>query len=194
MKFTLLAPLVVSMFLAACQTSPSARLGEPQFTGPAFSFAAGRVDLKKSAELVPMDVQSKYQFPTSIDTGVEKWAASRLRAAGGANRLEVDILHSSVTEETLPVEKGFMGAFKDDQNRRYTARLKLALNLYSPDRYTARAGVASEVHRSTTLPESASLAQRQQAFNDLVIGLLQQMDIDLSQRIPQYLQPYLAGY
>lgn len=192
MKFSLFTTLVVSMFLAACQTAPAPRLNGPQFAGPAFSFAVGSVDLKKSAELVPMDVQSKYQFPTTIDTGVEKWTASRLRAAGGANRLEVDILHSSVTEEALPVEKGFMGAFKDEQNRRYTARLKLALNLYSPDRYTARAGVESEVHRSTTLPESASLAQRQQAFNDLVTGLLQQMDIDLSQRIPQYMQPYMA--
>lgn len=194
MKARLISTLVIGFLMTACQTTPPARLGEPQFTGPAFTFAASSIDLKKSAEPMATDIQTKYAFPTRIDSGVEKWANSRLRATGGPNRVEVDILQAYVTEEPIAVEKGFTGMFKDDQNRRYTAHLKLALNLYSPERYTARAGVESQVHRSITLAESASLAEQQQAFNDLVLSLLQQIDIDLSQRIPQYFAPYLSGF
>ncbi len=194
MKLRSLVTLLVTVLLVACHTGAPIRLGAPQFTGPAFRFNAGKLELKKSAQVLVTDIQSKYNFPTRIDTGVEKWVNQRVQTVGGENRFEVDIQQSSVMEEELPTTQGFMGVFQDEQSRRYTGHLKLALNLYSPDRYTARAGVVSEAHQSITVPESASVAERQQAFNDLVIKMLQQVDADLSQRIPQYFAPYLAGY
>ncbi len=178
--------------LTACQTTTSLPQQELQFSGPSFRFAASQVEVKKSAAPQPQDVQGRYAFPLTIDTAVERWANQRLQATGGNHLLEVDILQSEVTEEPLPVEKGFTGLFKDQQNRRYTARLKLEINLYSPDRYLGQAGVVSAAHRSITLPESASVAERNQAFNMMITALMQQVDADLSQRIPIHLQPYLV--
>lgn len=184
----------VALFMTACQPSAPARLGKPQFTGPAFQITAMDIEMVKSAPNVAGDVQERYQFPTRLDSGIEQWAKDRLSLRGGENILKLDIQESSVIEEPLPVEEGFMGLFKNEQSSRYTARLRVSLALYSSDRPTARAGADGESTRTMTLPEGASVAERQQAFNDLVIKVLQDIDAELSKRIEQNFTPYLTGY
>ncbi len=181
--------------VSACHpTTPPPRLGKPQFSGAAFQFDAMDIDIVQSSPASPSDVQSRYQFPTRLDSGMEQWIKDRIVLRGGENRLKLDIEEASVTEEKLPVTKGFAGLFKDEQSRRYKATLKVSLSLYTPDRPTSRAGVESEASRFITLSEDASVAQRQQAFNDLVISVLQQVDSELSHRIPQHFSEYLEGY
>jgi hypothetical protein len=180
--------------LTACMQSAPVRLGEPRFTGPAFQFASNAIEVQKSADVPAEDIQSRYSFPTRLDSGVEQWARDRLHTRGGNNRVVVDILEASVVEEELPITKGFMGMFKKEQSRRYTGKLRVQLAVYSSERATVRAGAESQAEQMITLREDVSLAERQQAFNDLVIALLQQMDTQLSQQIPEHFKPYLLGY
>lgn len=177
--------------LAACQTSAPARLGKPQFTGPAFAINASDIQFTKTNPTPATDIQAREQFPTRLDSGMEQWARDRLQLRGGANRLELELVDAYVTEQPLPVTKGFSGLFKNEQSARYTGKLKVVLKLYTPERVMPHAGVESEVSRSMTLPEGASVAERQQAYNDLVISMLQHIDEDMSQRIPQHLAEFL---
>lgn len=180
--------------LAACQSSAPARLGKPQFTGPAFQINASDIQFTKSGPTPATDIQTREQFPTRLDSGMEQWAHDRLNLRGGPNRIELELVDAYVTEQPLPVTRGFSGLFKNEQSARYTGKLKVVLKLYTPDRITPHAGVESEVSRMITLPEGASVAERQQAFNDLVISMLQQVDQDMSQRIPQHLAEFLTTY
>lgn len=190
----ILTALFALIIVAACQTSAPARLGKPQFSGPAFLLRAGDIELTKTAPSPATDVQGRYQFPTRLDSGMEQWSQDRIKLVGGQNRIVLELLESSVTEELLPTTKGFAGIFKNEQSSRYVGRLKVLLKLYTPDRISAHAGVESEVSRSITLPEGASVAERQQAFNDLVISMLQHIDSDMSQRIPQHLAEFIETY
>jgi hypothetical protein len=180
--------------LAACQTSAPARLGSPQFSGPSFMVRAGDIGFTRSSPVPATDVQARYQFPTRLDSGMEKWANDRIKLVGGQNRLELEIVEATITEEVLPTTKGLAGLFKNEQSSRYRGKLKVLLKLYTPDRISAHAGVESEVQRSITVPEGLSVAERQQAFNDLVISMLQQVDTDMSQRIPQHMAEFLETY
>lgn len=191
MTYRLLSVFAATLLIAACQSAPAPRLGKPVFSGPAFPFQASDIQLTQTTPTSPSDVQSRYHFPTTLHEGMEQWTKDRIALNSGENRLQLEIHEAMVTEEELPVTEGFAGLFKNEQSHRYTAKLKVELVIYTPERHTARAGVESEVSRRITIPESASVSERQQAFNDLIISVLQQIDAELSERIPAHMAPYL---
>lgn len=96
--------------------------------------------------------------PSSV---LARWAEQRLHAVGGGAPARFTVLEASVVVEQLPVEGGFQGMFKDQQDRRLVARLRARLD-YSGARSIASA--IAEGTASTTLPESASLADVDAAY------------------------------
>jgi hypothetical protein len=95
-----------------------------------------------------------------------------------------------VLEVPLERNAGLAGWFTTEQSERYDARLAVRLEVV--DGQGARVGeVTAEAERSRTVPEDASVNDRQAMWFDLTDNLMRDLDATLEKNIGAYLKSYL---
>ena len=152
-------------------------------------------------DIYEMNVQNEYQqpkrppyvehlFPIPLEQAIETWAQDRIKTAGSDRSLLLVVKNASVTEKNLPTTTGIMGWFTDDQEKEYTGNVLVELRIYGN---RALSLASTEVHatRSITLPQSASLAERDELFYQLTKALMRDLNAELEKNIHQYFSDYI---
>jgi hypothetical protein len=181
----LLAPL-----LAACETDVPAR------TFPEIGFAH---QMPINIDVASVEVENKpeppsgtaaivQELPVTPATVAERWARQRLHPVGQRGKAIVRIEKASVVEEKLKKTEGIRGAFVTDQTERYIGELQMSVTVVD-DRGQATA--RAEARRVRSVPEDASLADREKLWFELVEHLAREVDSVLEQQVRTHLSNYL---
>ena len=165
MKTLQLFPLicVVAVSLSACQTAPP-EAQTPQLTYQHLS----ALDLNVAVIDVLSDYKPSYAkphvehlFPTAPAEAVRRWANERIQSVGKTGSAVLTIRDASVSEVKLDHDEGIKALFTMEQSVRYDAVLDVRLDLRSPE---GEGFVEARATRSTTLPENATINDREQAW------------------------------
>lgn len=132
----------------------------------------------------------EHMLPVPLDKTIENWTRDRIKTVGSDNSLLVVVKEASMVERQLPTTKGFMDWFKDEQAKEYTAKVTLELRIYG-DRALSLASTEITATRSRTVPESASLAQRDEELYRLTKALMNDLNAELEKNIQQYFSKYI---
>jgi hypothetical protein len=111
-------------------------------------------------------------------------------AMGGPRRAVVTIRDASVQEVPLARTGGVKGAFTTDQTERYDARVAADIAIFEPDGRRSAYALA-EATRSTTVPEDATLAEREQIWFQLTEQLMRDFDDEMERQVRGNLSGYI---
>ena len=185
----LLAPLL----LAACANQAPPR---PSYTELSFAHLSpikldvAEVAVEQSYEPPGTAPNVEHLFPARPAAAAKAWARGRLVAAGPTGRARYIVRQASVVETPLETQGGLTGAVTIDQSERYDALIVVEIQIIAADGSTV--GTATvEARRSRTVPENASLNERERAWYDMTKDLMADLDAQLDQTIKAVLFKYL---
>ena len=116
-----------------------------------------------------------HEFPTPPAQAVERWIADRLTAVGTVGQANIIVHRATATETKLQVKKGLSGAFSTDQAWRYDVHVEVSIKATDPNRkITAQARVIAK--QSRTLPEDASLSEREDLWFALTEAVIRKFN------------------
>jgi len=177
--------------LSACVTSPP-----PVQILPDMTFQHLQAIPLQAARLTLHDKRQPYQgagtdvslrFPTSPAQALQTWAQQRLHPSAPTGQATFTLLEARAVEESLVRETGLTGLFTTNQSERYRVTIKAQLDV------TAPAGVPSgqvtaTATRFITVPEDASLFEREQAWYELVEQIMVDFDTTMEKNIREKLR------
>ena len=129
--------------------------------------------------------------PNPPGQAVRRWAAERLRAAGSSGSAQVIIMDASIVESQLAREQGITAFFTTQQSQRYDGRVEVKIVCRSPSGQTGYAQAMAS--RSSTVPEDISLAGREETWDKLVRGMMEDLDNRLTHAVQDGLGPMLRA-
>ncbi len=184
-----LAAVASLALLAACETpAPAGKLPDLTFAHlPALRLPAQRVETTVRY-VQPMRAPNvEHLFPVPPVRAMERWAAQRLKADGGARVARFVIVEASVKETKLPRDTSMRGYFTKQASERYDARVEAILEVQ--DGIGAMKGVAdAHASRWITVLEDASLNERERVKFDLIEGLMKDFDAEFEKSVLTYLK------
>lgn len=131
-----------------------------------------------------------HEFPTPPAKAAERWIKDRLIAVGTVGQAKVIIQRATGTENKLPIKKGLTGAFTTDQAWRYDAHVEIVIKAVDPNRkITAEARTVAK--QSRTVPEDASLKEREDVWFALTENVMRNFDTAFEAQIRKDLGKFL---
>jgi len=186
------AAAILAGMLAACQSEPPRpRYPEITFTELApMRLDVARIDVVNEyvPPLKPPNIEQ--EFPVNIAAVAERWAHDRLRAVGSTGSARVVIKDASAVETDLRKTPGLKGMFTTDQASRFTSRVAMAVEVRNDHGFKDAAAEASAT-RTRTLPENATLNDRDQLFFDMTEAMMRDVDAELEKNIRAYMGRFL---
>lgn len=181
------------ILLAACSQAPQTPALKPvDFSHKTpISLAVSEIRVIEAYQSPLRDPNVEHLFPTPPVQAVKTWANQRLRAAGASGILEITVEDASVVEKALPKTDGVRGLFTDDQAERYDARLRATIRLYTGARAVSDAEGSVNIVRSRSINEKATIAEREEMYQQIVLDMIQQFDTEAELRFRQYFSPYI---
>ncbi len=185
--------VLVGALLASCTTAD-----------PVQRLAPFRFDDKPPLRLMVtnLDVQSRYmpplrapnvehQFPVTPENAMRQWAKDRIVPSGGSQSMaRFIVLEASAVEEALPRTSGVRGALTTDQAERYSTQAAAVLEIVDPSGRILGTTEA-RVSLSRTIPEGATLNEREKFWYSLTGDLMAQFDREMEATIRRYLVNWL---
>jgi hypothetical protein len=180
--------------LAGCGSTPDA----PHY--PELTYGHyGMIGLDvASVEFVPLYVEPKRPphveqlAPVSPLAAMERWTSDRLRAVGREGYARVVVSNASIIETPLKVTGGVRGWFTTDQAARYDAVIEVEVQIRDAGN-VQRAFTRARAERSRSVPEDATIRDRERVLFELVEATTTEMNAELDRGIHQYLQRYLMN-
>jgi hypothetical protein len=118
-----------------------------------------------------------------------RWAKDRLVAAGTGRRALYIVHDAAIVEERLEMETGLSGVVTIDQSERYTAHIEVEIQIFEVGRQAA--SLRAEATRSITVPEDASVNEREQVWFRLTEKTMRDLDAELEKSINEVFAGYL---
>ena len=178
--------------LAACETTlPSADFPLPTYDHLApLRFDVAAIDIEQAFEPSAEPPRVELLFPVRPDEAAASWARGRLMAVGQSRRLRFRVRDASVVEVELEQSGGLTGAFTTEQSERYEATLSVEVELLDETGFALGRATAG-VKRSITVPEDASLIEREKTWYDLTKRLTDDLDTQLEKTLRSVFFKYL---
>lgn len=132
----------------------------------------------------------EHLMPIPPAMAAKQWGEQRLRPEGQQRVAKLVILEGSVVEVPLQKSGGIRGAFTTDQEYRFDAKLSVRLDILD-DRAFRLGTATAEAVRSRSLPEKATLNQRDQLYYDLTADLVKDIDAVMEKQIAENLGRFL---
>ena len=155
-----------------------------------FDVAQVVIDKRYSEPLAPPNVE--HLIPVPPAALAQQWARDRLVAAGGVGRLVYTIQDASVVETPLDTKSGIEGLFTVDQSERYEGHLVVQVHLEDIPGL-ARASVTAEAERWVTVPEDATLNEREATWFALSEALMNDLDVELERALFQNMAAHILN-
>lgn len=180
--------MLVVTLVGACQTPPQQAFDRLTYTH------LEPISLNAAEVLVVQDYASpmsapyvEHRFPVRPADAAQQWARDRLRADGGAGTATFTVHEASAREVEVERTEGWRGMFVTEPGERYEAELRVTLAV---ERGNESARISVTGQRSATLQENATVAQREQAWYDLVRNLMD----DINERMERSLRNNSADF
>jgi hypothetical protein len=193
-SFRILAPsLALGLAVAACVPPPPEPV-YPQITfrtlAP-FRLAVASVELVEAYRPPLRAPHVEHESPVPPAVPLRRWVSERLVAAGGAGTVRATIRDARITETALPVNQDFEATLRTEQVARFDGRVELVVEVLD-ERGMQLAAVHAEATRSRTLPEDATLREREEILFQIAEDLANDLNRVLEENIPRYLGAYLV--
>lgn len=186
--------LALTLALPACNTPPP-QTDFPEITykhRPPIRFDVSEVVVERDYT-PPLDRPNvDHLMPNPPVVLAIKWAQDRLAADGQANRLVFRILDASVVEIPLHDDESLQDLLTVSQSDRYDARLAVVVELVEDSGFT-RSIVKAEAERSVTVPEDASLYEREQVWFKLAETVMNDLESELEKSLYQYMAAHIVN-
>lgn len=187
------AVLLGGLALAACTSAPPrAAFADITFGHmPRIALDVARVEAvdQFTASLEPPRVET--QFPVEPASVVRRWAGDRIEPIGLNRLLRHVVTDASATEEALGTGGGVTGFFTTDQEKRYRLFLAARLEVVADDGRLVEAHVAARAEGSATVPEDATLDERDRILHRLTETVARALDTELEAGVRRHLAAYL---
>lgn len=191
-----LVALPAGLALGACATdqpvpSPVAQVGFQHLPAMRLNVAEVRVSSEYQSPLKAPNVE--HLFATPPQHALFDWAKTRLIATHGSGNQAIAhfvVEDAHVVETRLPKTEGLKGMFTYEPTERFDARVVARLKVSGgTDRASGRVRVTSE--RSIEVSENATLAEREQAWMDLLESIMADFNAQMDTEIQAYLARWL---
>lgn len=187
-----LAAVVISL-VAACETAPPTPVYPDITFGHqptiALSVAALAVEQSYVSPLAAPNIE--HTMPGAPLDAASRWFSDRLRATGNMGTATFTLKQMSVKEVALEKTTGVIGAFTTDQSERYDAVVEATITVVDPSR-NAKGSAFARAERSTTVPEDATLNEREQVLFTLAEKLMADFDSEIERSIRENLSDWIA--
>jgi len=161
---------------------------------PPFLFRAQRVEVRSQYRRPNSLPNVEHLMPLAPDRAAGLWADDRLQANGEGDALVRFTVHdASVVETRLRVERGLSGLLKTEQAESYFAQLEATVELVDDITGVSLGEAHAKVWRSQTVPEDATINEREETWFALVESLILAFDTALSAQILTHLSPHLVS-
>lgn len=188
---TLLLP-AAGLVLSACELHPPT--GDfPELTYghlEPLRFDVGKVEVEQAYQPSSEPPNVELLFPVRPGEAAAKWGRDRLQAVGTTRRLRYIVREAPVKEVALETKGGLTGAMTTEQSERYEARLVVELEIYD-DGGWKEASAMARVARSITVPENATLHERETTWYQLTEKLMNDMNAQLEDTLNRVFFRYL---
>lgn len=183
----ILCVLALAIGAAACATPPPPQFPELTFTHlPTISLGVARIEVIDNTASKSDATYVDSLMPVAPAQALRNWSRDRLRASGVSGVAKFIIEQAQVTETNLERTKGLKGVFTTDQSQRYDAGVKVSIRLEGVPRVT-EAFAETEVVRSQTIAEDATLNNREQMWFNLTEAVMKEFDPAMSASIRKHL-------
>jgi hypothetical protein len=187
MKKSLL--LIAVLALAAC-TVPAPQRPMPKFAYkqyPPTYLSVANIQVVESYAMPAADPHVEHLMPLPLPTAIADWARSRFKAGGADGTLIITVKNAEVKKTDLPRTRGVKGAFTVDQSERYDAAVEVDFRVDGMMFGQTGQGTV-KVARGKTLPENASIQDRDRAWTEMSETLMTDLDANaqtmLQERLP----------
>lgn len=192
-----LVALAFVFLLAACADVPPAKPVTPltlDYTrlGP-IKLAISNLDFINHSPIMPAGDKAQFpNFKPSLADAAYRWGLDRLQPVSAEGKAVYNISNASITRTKLPVAGGIENWFKREQAEKWVATLTVELRI--KDAAGGFSGQATAtVTRSTTIPEQATSSEQENAYRRLLLGLMDDLNAQLTIAIQQHLGPVLVA-
>lgn len=189
--FQIIALFSLILTGACAQVAPPPVLADITFAHlPPYQLAVGEVEIESRFSSPMSAPHAEHKVPQSPEQVMRRWAEDLLQASTGETFARFVILDATVTEHALATDGTLKAVFTNEQERRYRAVAEASLEIRgAAGNFLGNA--TARVERSITLPENASLNERDQALFDLVDRLMKNFNTEMDENIRQYLSQWL---
>lgn len=181
--------LALSLMLTACADEPAAvkpltldytRLGK-------ITLAVGKLEFTNRAALTPAkDADYFKQFQPQLADGLYRWGADRLQAGGKQGSAVMIIQDAVFTREILPHRTDIGSWFTREQGEKWSGRATVEINVRdAADNFNGKANTT--VTHTATLPEEATEAERQATYRRLLLGMLDDLNVQMERAVREHL-------
>ncbi len=183
---------VVLLTLGACaKVPPPPVLAEITFAHlPPYQLAVGSVEVEVQFSSPMTAPHIEHTIPQSPERVMRRWSDDRLDVTGGDNFARFIILDATVTEQALATDGTLTAVFTNEQALRYEAAAEAVLEIRN-----ASGGflgnATARVTRTITIPENATLNERDQALFDFIDRLIQNFDTEMDANIRTHLAQWI---
>ena len=192
--FALGLVLALALLASACNVPPP-QTDFPEITykhRPAIHFDVGEVVVER-VYAPPFDKPNvDHLMPNPPVVLAIRWAQDRLVADGQADRLVFRIVDASVVETELHSDSGLQDMFTVSQSERYNARLAVEVELLEDGGFS-RSIVKAEAERSITMPEDATLHERDQVWFKLSEMVMNDLYAELEKLLYQHMAAHIVN-
>jgi hypothetical protein len=129
--------------------------------------------------------------PASPILAMERWTNDRLRAMGREGVARVVVSNASIIETPLKVTSGVRGWFTTDQAARYDATIEVEVQIRDAGG-VQRAFTRAKAERSRSVPENASILDRERVLFELVEATTTDINTELDRGIRQFMARYVV--
>lgn len=188
-----LAALIGALALVSCANPPPKQtFADITWSHlPPFKFNVAKVEVASEYKPSFSAPYVEHLFPTPPEKVVRRWIQDRVAAAGHEGFAKVIINDASVKETDLQHPKNFASHFTVEQGERYEVTIDVTLEIHGARGYRDGFTNAHIVH-TQTVPENATLNERDRFWYDLTDGAMQDFNTQMEQNIAAYLQRFLA--
>lgn len=128
-------------------------------------------------------------FKPKLVEAINRWSSDRLQAVGTTGHATFIIKEANIVEQGLPVDSGFDGWFKRQQDRKYTGRIEVEVEAQTPIGGRRAFASAYAIH-AITLPEKPTEAEKSSAYKTLLEALMS----ELNQKIEISMREHMASF
>jgi hypothetical protein len=180
------------LILSACELTPSsgtfAELTYSHLAPLRFDVASVEVEQTYQPSSEPPNVE--LLFPVRPGDAAANWGRDRLQAVGASRRMRYIVREAPVTETALETKTGVSGVVTTDQSERYEAHLTVEVEILD-DGGRMEGNAMARVARSITVPENATLHEREEVWYLLTQKLMNDMNTQLEDTLQRIFFRYL---
>jgi len=187
----IIAVLGLAALLAGCQTPQKPAYPELTFGHlPKIRLNVATIDVTEEYKPPLRLPNVEHLSPLPPGAAMARWGQDRLEAAGTSGRARLVIERASIVEVPLPLASGVRGVFTSEQAERYDGVLEAMVEIFDAEgRSVGYARATAE--RRRTLPEGATLDQRERLWFEMTEGMMNDINGSLESSITRHLNEYL---